>query len=165
MGSYDAGEDFVLRTLPVHRMSWMSKRFRQQLSISSSHLRSKNRITCPKFVPHRRETISGCSQRHCLLYIFETVHQHPSKTSSRPPEASYNLGRACHGSHTAAGESGAGFGHAGQAASRKCEVGSRGSRGVRTVIESLYAACDEKTAKTIEGGGSLVRRGAGCVQT
>ena len=35
----------------------------------------------------------------------------------------------------------------------------RGGAGVRTVIESLYAACDEKTAKTIEGGGSLDKKG------
>jgi hypothetical protein len=38
-------------------------------------------------------------------------------------------------------------------------VWGRGGAGVRTVIESLYAACDEKTAKTIEGGGSLDKKG------
>ena len=36
----------------------------------------------------------------------------------------------------------------------------RGGAGVRTVIESLYAACDEKTAKTIEAVARSIRRGA-----
>ena len=60
--------------------------------------------------------------------------------------------------------------HTGQAASTRenaqiAEVGSavRGGAhctGLRTVIESLYAACDENTAKAIEGGGSLEAGGA-----
>ena len=71
--------------------------------------------------------------------------------------------RACHRTHTAAGETGAGFGRSGQAVSEESGGWSRGA-GLRTVIESelkivkqvhrwayrlesLYAACNEKTAK------------------
>jgi len=52
------------------------------------------------------------------------------------------------------------------APSRQPRENARGSRGtsrsragLRTVIESMYAACDEKTGKTIEGGGSLDKEG------
>ena len=55
------------------------------------------------------------------------------------------------GSHTSAGESGAGFGRLGQAVSGKCEGWSRGA-GLRTVIESLYGVAMRRRLKTIEAG-------------
>ena len=48
------------------------------------------------------------------------------------------MSRAHPGSHTSAGESGAGFGRLGQAVSGKREGWSRGA-GLRTVIDSLTA--------------------------
>ena len=104
---------------------------------SDPRIRS-NFCMCQIYLPPHAGHLDSVTPRHVTL-----LHIHREAEGPRQP---LRTSRASHRTHTSAGESGAGFGRSGQAVSGKCEGWSRGA-GLRTGIDSLYAACDENTAK------------------